>query len=181
MRCLNLDHIWWIVAPDNPLKKAPSETYERRSLRVAMMLEASSRMHLCALPERERLRYGVELMRFVHARASGARFVWLIGADAFAQTHRWRRWKHFFSQTPLAVFARGGYRSLGALAAPAALWGRRHRQPFARARGLDRKAPPVWVYVPGRTNASASRALRGWASERTSGQRDSGDDDHHHG
>jgi nicotinate-nucleotide adenylyltransferase len=48
------------------------------------------------------------------------RFVWIMGADSFADLHRWNNWTFIAETIPLAFLARPGY-SIRALKSPAAL------------------------------------------------------------
>ncbi len=38
-------------------------------------------------------RYTVDTITYLRRRASGLRFVWIMGADNLAQFHRWQNWR----------------------------------------------------------------------------------------
>ena len=54
-------------------------------------------------------------------RATGVRFVWIMGADNLSQFHRWRHWRKIAALTPILVVDRPGstLRALGSRAAHA--------------------------------------------------------------
>ena len=64
-------------------------------------------------------RYTVDTITYLRRRASGLRFVWIMGADNLAQFHRWQNWRRIAPQVPIAVIDRPP-QSFRALAAPAA-------------------------------------------------------------
>ena len=64
-------------------------------------------------------RYTVDTVSYLRRRASGLRFVWIMGAHNLAQFHRWQNWRRIASEMPIAVIDRPP-QSFRALAAPAA-------------------------------------------------------------
>jgi len=51
-------------------------------------------------------RYTVDTISYLRRRASGLRFVWIMGADNLAQFHRCRNWRRIASEVPMAVIDR---------------------------------------------------------------------------
>ena len=52
------------------------------------------------------VRYTVDTISYLRRRASGLRFVWIMGADNLAQFHRWQNWRRIASEVPIAVIDR---------------------------------------------------------------------------
>ena len=77
-------------------------------------------------------RYTVDTITYLRRRASGLRFVWIMGADNLAQFHRWQNWRRIASEVPIAVIDRPP-QSFRALAAPAAQALARYRLPENQA------------------------------------------------
>jgi nicotinate-nucleotide adenylyltransferase len=95
------------------------------------------------------------------------RFVWLMGADSFAELDRWRHWSRIFRRVVIAVFARAPYDS-GALAGKPARRFRRARLGPSQARRLAERSPPAWVFLPLRRHPASASAIRA-AAKRAAG------------
>ena len=84
-------------------------------------------------------RYTADTINYLRRRASGLRFVWIMGADNLAQFHRWQNWQRIASEVPIAVIDRPP-QSFRALAAPAAQALARYRLPENQAGQARRPA-----------------------------------------
>jgi nicotinate-nucleotide adenylyltransferase len=104
-------------------------------------------------------RYTIDTIRYLRARCSGLRFVWIMGADNLAQFHRWESWRQIASEVAIAVIDRPP-QSFRALASPAALALARHRLPESRAATLLDHKPPTWVFLTGMKSNLSSTSLR---------------------
>ncbi|HAT35779.1 MAG TPA: nicotinic acid mononucleotide adenylyltransferase, partial [Rhodospirillaceae bacterium] len=119
MKRLNLDAVWWLVSPQNPLK--PSKGMEKLEKRFDSAIEVAAhpRIWVNNLESEMGTQYSVDTIAKIQQRFSDRRFVWLIGADNLKQMPDWRRWEKIFNSIPVAVFTRPSYshRALGGLAA----------------------------------------------------------------
>lgn len=147
MKRLQLDEIWWLVSPRNPLKSAAAlEDYALR-FSHAVALAQHPRIRVLKLEQQYGLRYTVQTLRFLqktHPRTT--RFVWLMGADNLAGFHRWRAWKEIARRVPIAILDRAPF-ALRALHSPFALRFAARRMPALQAKLLAEKAPPAWSYL----------------------------------
>lgn len=164
LRRLGLDQIWWLVAPQNPLKpKAGMAPFAERLLH-ARAVAAHPRIRVSDLEARLGTRYTVDTLRALQAFPH--RFVWLIGADNLVQLPRWRHWETLLDLVPVAVFDRAHYlhESLAGIVARSLRWA--FVAPEA-ARELPWRAPPAWTYIRLRRHPASGTAIR-----RVNGQRD---------
>ena len=159
LKALQVDFVWWLVAPQNPLK---AHQPGAMATRLAATGACAAHPRFLVSDEETRLgtRYACDTIRALKARHPGVDFIWLIGADNLAQLHRWKDWQGLMHEVPLAVYPRPT-KTLKALAAPAA-------QRFAHARlatqdaaRLARRKTPAWVILSGRQSPLASSAMRG--------------------
>ena len=98
------------------------------------------------------------LRTFRHPRH---RFLWLMGADALGQFHRWKAWRNIARRVPIAVIGRPGYNHT-ARAARAMGWLRRFVRPSSQARKWTEWSAPAILLLrlpPDPTSATAIRAL----------------------
>ncbi|MBA3652113.1 MAG: nicotinic acid mononucleotide adenylyltransferase, partial [Chthoniobacterales bacterium] len=103
--------------------------------------------------------YTVDTVAFLRRRCSGARFVWIMGADNLAQFHHWKDWRRIASEIPIAVIDRPP-QSFRALAGPAAQALARYRLPEQDAASLTQRPAPAWVFLRGLKNSLSSTGLR---------------------
>jgi nicotinate-nucleotide adenylyltransferase len=157
---LNLDRIWWIVARGNPLKSGQGNFVER--LASARAIARHPRMIVTDIEAQAGLTYSADTLAALIARAPGAQFVWVMGADSLAQFHLWRRWPSIAQAMPVCVVARPGY-GLKARASPFARRFAKARLPSAAAASLAFHAPPAWIMIEARHVALSSTALRAQA------------------
>ena len=158
MKRLNLDRVWWLVTPGNPLKdKAPHRLEER--MEAARCLAHHPRIDVSCLEAVIGTRYTYETVVYLRRRCGGARFVWIMGADNLAQFHRWKNWQGIAALLPIAVIDRppDSFRSL---ASPAAQALARDRTPEANAGPLAILRPPAWTFLTGMKSDLSSTGLR---------------------
>ena len=156
---LKLDRVWWLVTPGNPLKadRAPHDLAER--VEAARQLAHDPRIDVSCLESVIGTRYTVDTVRYLRRRASGLRFVWIMGADNLAQFHRWQSWRDIASEVPIAVIDRPP-QSFRALASPASQALARYRLPENQAKRLADMRAPAWVFLTGLKLSLSSTGLR---------------------
>jgi nicotinate-nucleotide adenylyltransferase len=106
---LHLDYIWFLVAPQNPLKLS-SETapLEQRLAGVRALAGRHRRLVVTDLEQKLGTRYTIDTLKALNARFPRVRFVWLMGSDNLEQFHCWRRWTQIAALVPVAVVLRPG-------------------------------------------------------------------------
>ena len=160
LKRLQLDGIWWLVSPQNPLKpKAGMKPFAER-LRYARSLTKNHPL-LCATGLEAQLgtRYTVDTIRALQTRMPGTRFVWLMGADNLRQIDQWRHWKSLFQMVPIAVFRRPGY-AADAASCLAAQRFAAARQRVDAARHLALMTPPAWLMLDNKYSLFSATQLR---------------------
>jgi nicotinate-nucleotide adenylyltransferase len=168
LRLLDLDAVWWLVSPGNPLKPAAGMASLPARLASARAMAARwPRIHATAIEAALDTRFTVETIHALKRLAPRRRFIWLMGADNLASFDRWRRWRAIASAVPIAVFARAGYHHAARIA-PAMGWLRRFERPAARARHWADWSAPAITLLPTRLDPSSATAIRaanpGWAA-----------------
>lgn len=159
LKRLKLDRIWWLVTPGNPLKEHGALRLLDERMQAARAVARDPRIDVSCLESVIRTRYTIDTINYLRRRASGLRFVWIMGADNLAQFHRWQDWKHIAAQVPIAVIDRPP-QSFRALAAPAAKTLARYRLPESEAGTLADRRPPAWVFLTGLKLSLSSTGLR---------------------
>ena len=156
---LKLDRVWWLVTPGNPLKSNGALNDLDTRMEAARKMADDPRIDISCLEAVIGISYTVDTISYLRRRASGLRFVWIMGADNLAQFHRWQNWRRIASEVPIAVIDRPP-QSFRALAAPAAQALARYRLPENQAGRLADLPPPAWVFLTGMKLSLSSTGLR---------------------
>lgn len=158
LRAFDLDRVWWMVSPGNPLKRrGPADIARRMAACRALMRHP--KVVVTDIEARLRTRYTADTIEALRDRWPAARFVWLMGADNLASLHRWERWETIMETLPVGVLARPGQQLFAGLA-PAARRYATKRLPEREARALPFRDPPAWVLMTGRMSDRSSTEIR---------------------
>jgi nicotinate-nucleotide adenylyltransferase len=157
LKRLELDAVWWLISPQNPLKSTRETADFATRCREAAQISRHPRIRICRDEARFRTRYTVDSLTRLRQRYPRVRFVWLMGADNLAQLPRWKQWKTLTKRVPIAVFDRAphSHRVLRGQAATLLQPYRTHHP--ARLKHAD---APQWCYVFQRKWAISSTLIR---------------------
>ena len=158
LRAFDLDQVWWMVTPGNPLKPQGPADLARRMAACREIID-HPRVKVTDVEARLGSRYTADTLTALRRRWPRLRFVWLMGADNLATLHRWERWERIMETMPVGVLARPGQQVFAGLA-PAARRYARFRLPETAARALPLKRPPRWTLLTGRMSDQSSTAIR---------------------
>ena len=156
---LNLDRVWWLVTPGNPLKERGSLHDLNERAEAARQTANDPRIDVTCLEAVIGTRYTVDTITYLRRRTPGLRLVWIMGVDNLAQFHRWQHWQRIASAVPIAVIDRPP-QSFRALSAPAAQALAQYRIPENEAGRLADKPAPAWVFLTGMKLNLSSTGLR---------------------
>jgi len=157
LKTLGLDYVWWLVAPQNPLKPTIGMApLQHRLAYAASLFEHHPRILVMDLERDLGTRYSIDTITKLQHRFPEVDFVWLMGSDNLASFHRWKRWQDIIQRIPIAVVMRPGS-TLAPLKAKAIqrLSGRR-----CSGAGLKRGDLPCITIVDGQRNMLSSTRLR---------------------
>lgn len=156
---LQLDEVWWLVSPANPLKDKSGLADYRRRCAAADQVAAHPRIRISTFEHDRGLTYTFDTLNALRASHAGTAFVWVMGADNLADIHRWQHWEDIFRLMPVAVIDRPGYRYRAAASRAAVR--------FASARIVEADAPllaaldpPAWCFLSGPLSTTSSTRLR---------------------
>ncbi len=165
---LDLDQVWWLVSPQNPLKPVAGMVPFALRLEQARRVAAGHRR--IAVSDFEsglRSRYTADTVVALRRRFPRLDFVWLMGGDNLVQIRRWDRWTTIFRTVPIAVFDRPSF-SLQALAGLPAKRFARRRAPVSAARRLAAAEPPAWAFFHTRLDPTSATRIRSERNENLS-------------
>ncbi len=165
LRRLQLDEVWWLVSPQNPLKPAAGMAPLAVRLASARAMARHPRLKVTAIETRLGTRYAVGTVTALQQLYPKNRFIWLAGADILPELHRWQRWRALLRRLPIAVLARPRYTG-AAMRSPAMAWARRWRHPASTATQWPEWQLPAIVVLDTPANPQSATAIRtenpGW-------------------
>lgn len=157
---LDLDEVWWLVSPQNPLKSTNGmAAYERRFASAEKMVADLPRVVVSDIEREFNTQYTADTIRKLRERYPDINFVWLMGADNLIGFHRWEEWRTIMHAVPIAVFARKTY-AIRALHGKAANRYRWYRVPPSQAALLPYMKTPAWTFLPIRTHPASATEIR---------------------
>jgi nicotinate-nucleotide adenylyltransferase len=159
LKRLQLDRVWWLVTPGNPLKDTSGLPALDKRIAAARKLAAHPAIQVTGIEAALRTRYTVDTVAALRRRFPKVRFVWLMGADNLSQSHRWWQWEKIAQFVPIAVIDRPTD-SFRALAAPAALALSKYRHNEHDAARLAEMDAPAWTFLHGMKSPLSSTELR---------------------
>jgi len=159
MKRLQLDRIWWLVTPGNPLKDTRGLQPLEQRIASARALANHPRVDVTGIEAVINTRYTYDTLEFLVRRCPGVRFVWVMGADNLRSFYRWQNWRGIANLMPMAVVDRMGS-SLYVTGGRAAQALSRYRLPEGSAVTLAGRKAPAWVYLHGFKSPLSSTALR---------------------
>ncbi|MGD1924089.1 MAG: nicotinate-nucleotide adenylyltransferase [Paracoccaceae bacterium] len=158
MKAVNLDAVWWLVSPGNPLKANGPADIERR-VRACRDLVDHPRVHVTDIERYFGSSYTANTLQRLSRRYSGVRFIWLMGADNLASFHHWEDWQWIIETYPICVLARPGDQVHAGLS-PAAQRYAEIRVPASQAASLGRRKGAGWCLLAGPMSDTSSTRLR---------------------
>jgi nicotinate-nucleotide adenylyltransferase len=157
---LALDELWWLVSPGNPLKERATDMAPFNArLASARDVAAGTPVRVSDFEARAKTRYTVDTLAALKEEYPEEQFIWLMGADAFAQLDRWKNWRDMVQLVPIAVLPRPGYDE-DARAARAMGWLSGFVRPESQAKQWTDWSLPAILFLRLPTNPSSATALR---------------------
>ena len=160
LKALDLDAVWWLVSPGNPLKPVQGMAPYAARLASARSMARRAPIVPTDFELRAGTRYTVDTLTAIRRAFSRHDFIWLMGEDILPDFHRWKDWREIAKMLPIAVLSRPGYDD-EARAARAMGWLRWFVHPAAMARDWTDWSAPAIIFLrlpPDRTSATRLRA-----------------------
>ena len=159
LKRLQLDQLWWLVTPGNPLKANGGLPPQAERMDLCRQFARGPKMKITGFESELGTPYTAATLSFLRERYPSVHFVWVMGADNLASFHRWQRWREIAQTMPIAVVDRPGWR-VKALSGEAAQSLAQARMREADAAKLAAAHPPAWVFLTGPLSPLSSTQLR---------------------
>ncbi len=107
----DLDQIWFIVSPHNPLKKRKTllADYHRIAL-VKTAIEDNPKMKASDIEfKMPKPSYTIDTLTYLNEKYPEKHFILIAGTDIFVSFHKWKNYKEILSQYEIYVYSRPDY------------------------------------------------------------------------
>jgi len=159
LKSFQLDEIWWLVSPQNPLKSKFNNSSLRKRINYAKKISNGYKIRVDDLESKFNTNLTAKTLKIILERYKGTKFIWLMGADNLNEINKWFNWKNIFNTMPIAVFDRGvySYSIINSMA------GRRYFSKLYKRKNsisIFNKALPSWKFVHNSKNPISSSHIR---------------------
>ena len=159
-RALGLDRVIWLVARQNPFKPNQPPFHERFKTAQQQALASCPRWIIVSdFEQQQNLTRSFDVLCEMKRRHPWTKFVFLIGADIFAQLLLWHRGGDIPNLMPVAVLPRPGH-SHAARHSRLAAQNAAHIVSAAKMRDFAETQPPAIAFVSAPMRDISSSALR---------------------
>lgn len=159
LRRLQLDCVWWLVTPGNPLKQNDGLPSVSRRMSWCRTLVQDRRIVVTGFERHLSSAFTAKTLAHLLVQRPTTNFVWLMGGDALFNFHRWYRWQDIITALPVAVIDRPGWRLMAMSSKTAHAYSDK-RVPETDAARLITMPAPAWTYLTTAQNSLSSTELR---------------------
>lgn len=159
LRQLQLDQVWWLVSPQNPLKSAGDMSPLEVRMQSAKLCAAHPRIVVTDIETHLGTRFTIDTVDALQTRYAQVHFVWLMGADNMIQLPRWAKWRELVETIPMAIYPRPRF-NLKARLSPAATTYRSSWLDASDAARLPGLEAPAICFLEGPQNPISATKLR---------------------
>ncbi len=159
LKRLNLDAMWWLVTPGNPLKDNSNLAPLEQRVDDARTLIKMPNVHVTGFEAVHGFRYSFDSLSYLKKTLPERKFVWVMGGDSFENFHHWERWRDIANLMPMAIYARPNSNIL-AISSKAAITLAKYRLDEKDAKLLPLCQAPAWVYLHGIMSELSSSEIR---------------------
>lgn len=159
LKRLQLDRVWWLVTPGNPLKENDDLPSVHQRMAWCRELIKDNRIIVTGFEQLLPDAYTAHTLELLTKQRPTTRFVWIMGGDGLVNFHRWHDWQAIMDAVPIAVIDRPGWR-LAAMSSKTASAFASCRLPEPQAAALAVTQTPIWTYLTTPQNTLSSTELR---------------------
>ena len=104
LRQNDIDAVWWMVSPQNPLKD--HHTSHSKRFEMTRNFVRHPNMVVTDIETQLNTKYSFQTVNELKKRFPKTDFVWIAGMDNALIFHRWDQWKHLLKKIPFIFFNR---------------------------------------------------------------------------
>ena len=159
LKKLKLNEIWWLVAPQNRLKKNDiSKSFSTRLNFARRLTGNHKKIKVLDLEYANRLFSSYKSLKFLKSKCRNTKFVWLMGSDNLLNFDKWLNAKQISKTFPVAVVERPSYSYKEINCLGANVLGKRLRK--IKLSNFNHNIS-AWTFIRDKLNNISSTKIRG--------------------
>ena len=107
-KLLQINEIWWLVTPQNPLKISEPATYQER-IKNCKEISKDKPILIKEIEKKINSKYTYQTLDYLLNHYTNIKFFWIMGADNLISFHKWQKWRQILKEVSIVVFKRHGY------------------------------------------------------------------------
>ena len=107
-KLFQINEIWWLVTPQNPLKISEPATYQER-ITNCKEISKDKPILIKEIEKKINSKYTYQTLDYLLNHYTNIKFFWIMGADNLINFHKWQKWRQIFQEISIVVFKRHGY------------------------------------------------------------------------
>ena len=159
LKKLQLDAVWWLVSPANPLKPKSELIPLEQRISSCLKLIKNPALKVTAYESLINNNISAITLKKILQQKSASSFVWIMGADNLSTLHYWENWQFIMENIPVAIISRPQYLH-AAIGSVAGKKFEASRINECDASQLVYKRAPRWVFLHQQLDSSSSTTLR---------------------
>jgi len=158
LKRLKLDKIWWLVTPQNRLKKNNiKNTFQNRLQKAREFTKNTKKITVLDIEYKNKLSSSYKTMRFIKNKTQKTKFVWIMGSDNLENFHQWLKPKLISKIFPIAVIERPSYSYRVLNSIGASILGKRLKNLNKNSFNNNSSS---WVFVKDKLDNTSSTKIR---------------------
>ena len=158
LKKLGLDEVWWLVSPQNRLKKLDTRsTFETRINFSRKLTCKNKNIKVLDLEKNNKDFSTFKLLKLFKKKSRNTKFVWLMGSDNLICFHNWINAQEISKIFPVAVIARPSYSYKAINSLGANILGKRLDSINNNFFNSKKKS---WIFIRGILNNISSTKIR---------------------
>ncbi len=106
LKKLNLDELWWLISPQNPLKVSNGLKPINDRIKLTKNIARDPNFKVLSLEKYFKTSTTIDFLRKLLPRCPNMRFIWVMGSDNLLEFHKWKKPNEIVKLLPIAVFSR---------------------------------------------------------------------------
>lgn len=159
MQKLNLDAVWWMITPQNPLKSDHETQPLKERIKSAEAAAQYPHIYPTGIEAKLKTKYTSDTLPKLKSYFPKTHFVWIMGMDNLHNIHEWEKWQEIFYTMPIAVMSRPPHDD-HLQSAPATQTFKKHQIPEHKAQDLLTSPLPSWCILTHPLNHQSSTNIR---------------------
>jgi len=158
LKRLNLDEIWWLVTPQNRLKKNDVRaTFSKRLQKAREFTQNLNKIRVLDIEYKNKLFSSYKTLRFLKNKSQKTKFVWIMGSDNLENFHQWLKPKLISRIFPVAVIERPSYSYKVLISIGASVLGKRLKKVRTKSFNYNYSS---WVFIKDKLDENSSTKIR---------------------